>query len=55
MSVANTAATEDCPSCASRLVTARNAAPWCPECEWNLALYEPDRHGRILGFGSTAA
>jgi heat shock protein HtpX len=33
-----------CPSCGSGLVTERDAAPWCPACEWNLALFEPKRH-----------
>jgi heat shock protein HtpX len=31
-------------------VTARGAEPWCPDCEWNLDLFEPGRH-REFGFG----
>jgi heat shock protein HtpX len=31
-------------------VTARTAAPWCPSCEWNLDLFEPDRRRPELGW-----
>jgi heat shock protein HtpX len=34
-----------CPQCGTSLVTARGATAWCPSCEWNLALVEPDRPG----------
>lgn len=44
------APSEVCPRCGAGLVSARGAAAWCPTCEWNLALYEPDRHGRAIGW-----
>jgi heat shock protein HtpX len=30
--------------------TQRNAAPWCPECEWGLDRYEPDRRRPEFGW-----
>lgn len=39
-----------CPACHRQLAALRGAR-WCPECEWNLGRYDPDRHGRLTGWG----
>jgi heat shock protein HtpX len=39
-----------CPRCSTAAVTARDAAPWCPSCEWNLDHFEPARRGPELGW-----
>ncbi|MEV1287751.1 M48 family metalloprotease [Micromonospora sp. NPDC049679] len=31
-------------------MTIREAAPWCPRCEWNLDRYEPKRHRPEFGW-----
>lgn len=43
-------AAAECPRCRSALATARGAQPWCPKCEWNLDLYEPDRRAPEFGW-----
>ena len=39
-----------CPRCRATLLTQRNAVPWCPECEWGLDRYEPDRRRPEFGW-----
>ncbi|MET0495000.1 MAG: M48 family metalloprotease [Actinoplanes sp.] len=39
-----------CPSCAADLVAARGATSWCPSCEWNLNLFEPQRRRPEIGW-----
>ncbi|MFC0007292.1 M48 family metallopeptidase [Micromonospora siamensis] len=44
-----TAAT--CPSCGTGTTALREAAPWCPGCEWNLDAYDPARRKREFAWG----
>lgn len=39
-----------CARCPSSTVSVLGAAPWCPSCEWNLDLYEPDRRRPEFGW-----
>ena len=39
-----------CPRCSTATTAARNAAPWCPSCEWNLDHFEPARRRPELGW-----
>lgn len=39
-----------CGRCPSATVSAHSAAQWCPSCEWNLDLYEPDRRRPEFGW-----
>jgi len=39
-----------CPNCDNTLVTVRDAAAWCPSCEWNLDRYEPERRHPETGW-----
>jgi heat shock protein HtpX len=39
-----------CPRCRTAAVTARDATPWCPSCEWNLDHFEPARRPPELGW-----
>lgn len=39
-----------CARCSEPTVTARDAAAWCPRCEWNLDRYEPDRRRPEFGW-----
>jgi Zn-dependent protease with chaperone function len=38
-----------CPRCRHRLASLRGAR-WCPECEWNLDAFDPERHDRPFGW-----
>jgi heat shock protein HtpX len=38
-----------CPACATALVRVGDAAPWCPACQWGLALFEPGYHPGGVG------
>jgi hypothetical protein len=38
-----------CPRC-HRQITVFRTVRWCPECEWNLDRYDPDRHGHPFGW-----
>jgi Zn-dependent protease with chaperone function len=40
-----------CPRCPTALVSAREATPWCPACEWRLDVFE--QRGRPPEFGWT--
>jgi Zn-dependent protease with chaperone function len=40
----------NCPECAVAVIDARDATPWCPSCEWNLAHFEPARRRPELGW-----
>ncbi|HEY8473923.1 MAG TPA: hypothetical protein VIL37_14985 [Natronosporangium sp.] len=40
-----------CPACQHPLAVMRGAR-WCPECEWNLGEYDPERHGRCAELAS---
>src|SRR5690349_815927 len=46
----DTAAQTRCPRCQAELMSQRNAAPWCPACEWGLDRYEPDRRRPEVGW-----
>jgi heat shock protein HtpX len=59
--VTSVAGPEDCPSCGAELARADDGPPWCPECEWNLAAYDPrilpprgwrwlERNGHYIAF-----
>jgi Zn-dependent protease with chaperone function len=39
-----------CAQCSTATVSIREAAPWCPRCEWNLDRYEPDRRRPEFGW-----
>ena len=39
-----------CPRCQAGLLTQRNAVPWCPDCQWGLDRYEPDRRKPEFGW-----
>ncbi|WP_173064818.1 M48 family metalloprotease [Phytohabitans houttuyneae] len=39
-----------CARCPSTTVSVSGAVPWCPSCEWNLDLYEPDRRRPEFGW-----
>jgi heat shock protein HtpX len=39
-----------CPRCQTTTVSERDAAPWCPACEWNLSAYEPRRRPPEFGW-----
>jgi Zn-dependent protease with chaperone function len=41
---------ESCPKCAAATISKRSAEPWCPACEWNLDLFEPERRRPELGW-----
>jgi heat shock protein HtpX len=54
-----TQTTDLCPECRGALVRPETGQPWCPACEWNLGVYDPevvpargwrwlDRHGHRL-------
>jgi heat shock protein HtpX len=45
------AAETRCPRCQATLSTQRGAVPWCPQCEWGLDRYEPDRRRPEFGWG----
>jgi heat shock protein HtpX len=48
--VINTTSDEVCARCSAATVTVRDAAPWCPNCEWNLGCYEPARRRSEFGW-----
>ncbi|MGC4771649.1 M48 family metallopeptidase [Micromonospora sp. DT44] len=39
-----------CPRCGTTTASLRDAAPWCPGCEWNLDAYDPGRREREFGW-----
>lgn len=41
--------TTSCPRCHHELAELR-AVRWCPQCEWNLDRFHPDRHDRPFGW-----
>ncbi|GLW31461.1 hypothetical protein Areg01_44010 [Actinoplanes regularis] len=41
---------ESCPKCAAVTISKRSAVPWCPACEWNLDLFDPESRGPELGW-----
>lgn len=42
---------QHCVRCFAALVSVRDAAPWCPACQWGLDVFEPDRRPPELGIG----
>jgi heat shock protein HtpX len=42
--------TAACAQCSSATVSIRDAAPWCPACEWNLDRYEAKRRRPEFGW-----
>lgn len=45
-----TTGADACPRCGNRLVSLRDATPWCAGCEWNLDAYDRGRRAGEFGW-----
>lgn len=48
--IETTVAGGTCPRCGTNTVSPLDAVPWCPECEWNLETYDPQRSRPLFGW-----